>query len=214
MSIDPTAIGKFVAFGYTFSTHIEDDTIDPTFWIQPPSSLAPDGDQVVLPAGIEQVHVGVEPTLVLGDPLWRASRAAVADAVAGVTVSIDVSAPDALPAPVSDPTDVDLEPPAQVYKFSPSFRPLLTEPAPIGGEDLGNRSVETLVDGDLVGAGSTADLRFDPLALVAEVSRYVPLERGDLVALGEGESPVVEAPGTVTARIEGVGELSTRIETV
>lgn len=211
MAIDLSAIGKFVAFGYTFSTHIDDPDRVPAFWIQPGSSLVPDGDPVVLPSGIDAVHIGVEPTLVLSDRLWRASPEEVAEAVAGVTVSIDVSAPDAVPAPLRNATRIELDPPTQIYKFAPTFRPVRTDTAAIGIEDLGDRSVETTIDGESIATGSTADLRFDPLSLVAEVSRYVPLQPNDLVALGEGESPVVEPPCTVTGAIDGVGALATRI---
>lgn len=212
MPIDLSAVGKFVAFGYTFTTHIENPDRDPAFWVQPASSLVPEDDPVVLPAGIEAVHVGVEPTLVLSDHLWCATRREVAEAVAGLTISIDVSAPDAVPARDAASTGIDLVPPDQVYKFVPSFRPVRSTLTNIEMAALTDRQVETMVDGTSAAVGSTDDLRFDPLALVAEVSRYVPLEPNDMIALGEGDSPIVEGPCSVAGRIEGVGALTTRIQ--
>ena len=212
MPIDLSAVGKFVAFGYTFTTHIDDPDRDPAFWIQPASSLVPGDDPVVLPAGIDAVHVGVEPTLVLSDHLWCATRREVAEAVAGLTVSIDVSAPDAIPVPEAPPTGIDLVPPDQIYKFAPSFRPVRSTLTDVDVAALADRQVETTVDGTSMAIGATDDLRFDPLALVAEVSRYVPLEPNDMIALGEGDSPIVEGPCSVTGRIEGVGALTTRIQ--
>ncbi|MDX1745611.1 MAG: fumarylacetoacetate hydrolase family protein, partial [Halobacteriales archaeon] len=136
-------------------------------------------------------------------------------AVGGMTISIDVSIPSALPArDVDDPSPpFTLHPPAQVYKFAPGFRPVLSEPVSLGISALPDRRVEGIVDGENVTTGSTDDLRFDPLDLVAEVTRYLPLEPGDLVALGEGESPVVQAPCAVTGHLAGIGDLSTTVVT-
>lgn len=213
MPYDLSTVGKFVAFGYTFATHIEDPEQDPAFWLQPSSSLIPEETPISLPPGVDSVHIGVEPTLVLGDHLWRATPDEVEAAVDGVTVSIDVSAPEALP--VGDSIDpapgFALLPPDQIYKFSPGFRPVLTDPAVIEYSELVTRSIEGIVDGETRTVGTMGDMRFDPLALVAEVSRYVPLEPNDMIALGEGESPVVEAPCEVTGRIDEIGELNTRV---
>ena len=208
MSIDLASIGKFVAFGYTFSTHVEDPDREPAFWIQPPSSLIPEEEPVVVPSGIDEVSLGPEPTVVVSDRLWRASRDEVADAIGGVTISNDVSASESLPASIPESHDFAMDPPDQIYKFAPTFRPVLTEPVDLGADDLDDLAVEAYVDGERVSAGSTADMRFDPLALVSEVSRYVPLEPGDLIALGEPHSPIVDDECEVACRVEGVGELA------
>jgi 2-keto-4-pentenoate hydratase/2-oxohepta-3-ene-1,7-dioic acid hydratase in catechol pathway len=76
-----------------------------------------------------------------------------------------------------------------------------------------------LVDGEVVQADSTADLLFDPVALVEYVSTIVRLSPGDIIAtgtpggVGHARQPQRFLVGgeTVVAEIEGLGRLENRV---
>ena len=71
------------------------------------------------------------------------------------------------------------------------------------------------VDGELMQKDSTADLLFDPVALVQYVSTMIRLEPGDLIAtgtpggVGHARKPEVylSAGQRVVTEIEGIGRL-------
>ena len=71
------------------------------------------------------------------------------------------------------------------------------------------------VDGDVMQSDTTADLLFDPVALVQYVSTMVRLHPGDIIAtgtpggVGHARAPKRYLVGgeTVVAEIEGIGRL-------
>ena len=75
------------------------------------------------------------------------------------------------------------------------------------------------VDGEVMQSGSTADLLFDPVALVEYVSTIVRLRPGDIIAtgtpagVGHARAPqrVLTGGETVVTEIEGLGRLENRV---
>jgi 2-keto-4-pentenoate hydratase/2-oxohepta-3-ene-1,7-dioic acid hydratase in catechol pathway len=67
--------------------------------------------------------------------------------------------------------------------------------------------------------GHTSDMRFSIAEVIAYLSRHVRLETGDLIATGTparlrgplGPERHLEVGDVVTAWIEGIGELTTRV---
>ena len=74
------------------------------------------------------------------------------------------------------------------------------------------RANETLVDGEIMQSGTTADMLFSVGELIAFTSRHVTLRPGDLILTGTPDGvglgrtpPVYMKPGsTVTVRIDGL----------
>jgi 2-keto-4-pentenoate hydratase/2-oxohepta-3-ene-1,7-dioic acid hydratase in catechol pathway len=76
------------------------------------------------------------------------------------------------------------------------------------------------INGEPIQDGRTSEMRFSIAELVAFLSRHVKLRPGDLIATGTpvrlptppGPDRHLEPGDVVTARIEGIGQLTTRIE--
>jgi acylpyruvate hydrolase len=75
------------------------------------------------------------------------------------------------------------------------------------------------VDGEVMQSGSTADLLFDPVALVEYISTIVRLHPGDIIAtgtpagVGHARDPQRFLVGgeTVVTEIDGLGRLENRV---
>jgi 2-keto-4-pentenoate hydratase/2-oxohepta-3-ene-1,7-dioic acid hydratase in catechol pathway len=167
------------------------------------------GETVEITPEVEAVGVGPELTAVVGEELWRPDAAEAADAIAGFTVSNDVSAGGRWP---GNPSETVL---SRGYKMLPTFRPVLTEAVEITVEEASDLRIEAFVDGEQVADASTAGTRWSIGEMVREVATVMPLSPGDLVALGEPHCEGrIEDQGEVTCRIEGIGELTNPIERV
>ncbi|HEY7131332.1 MAG TPA: fumarylacetoacetate hydrolase family protein [Candidatus Limnocylindrales bacterium] len=75
------------------------------------------------------------------------------------------------------------------------------------------------INGEAIQDGRTADMRFSIAEIVSYLSRHLELRPGDLIATGTparldtppGPDRHLEAGDVVVCRIEGIGELTTRI---
>ncbi len=202
MHIDLDDVGTFVALGHTFGSHAVAPVDWPMVWTEPEQALVPEGEAVVIPPEIEDASIGPELTAVLGEELHRATPAEAEKAVSALTVTNDISATGAWPGhPGGDVT-------SPAYKMFPTFRPVLTEGVPYDGSDE-ERAITAHIDGETASESTTEEMRFTLGEMVADVSRVLQLEAGDMVALGEPHAEgTLRGAAEVTCEIEGVGELS------
>jgi 2-keto-4-pentenoate hydratase/2-oxohepta-3-ene-1,7-dioic acid hydratase in catechol pathway len=90
---------------------------------------------------------------------------------------------------------------------------------PAGEVDTKNLKLETIVDGEVMQSGTTAEMLFSVGELIAFASRHVTLRPGDLILTGTPDGvgmartpPRYMKPGaSVTARIEGLGSITNSI---
>jgi 5-oxopent-3-ene-1,2,5-tricarboxylate decarboxylase/2-hydroxyhepta-2,4-diene-1,7-dioate isomerase len=78
--------------------------------------------------------------------------------------------------------------------------------------DFHSKTIETIVNGEVMQSGNTDEMEWDMHYLVADLARTITLLPGDVILSGTpvGSRPV--APGDkVTVRVEGLGELTNRI---
>ena len=83
--------------------------------------------------------------------------------------------------------------------------------------DLGERELTTTVNGELRQSGTIGDLIFDIPALVADISQFIELQPGDLIATGTPggvghamDPPSYLEPGDVVeVSLDGLGALTT-----
>ena len=93
--------------------------------------------------------------------------------------------------------------------------PVLVTPDELPGGVRPTLAITCEVDGELMQKDSTADLLFDPVALVQYVSTMIRLEPGDLIAtgtpggVGHARKPEVylSAGHRVVTEIQGIGRL-------
>ena len=117
----------------------------------------------------------------IGRPARRVTRAEALDAIAGYTISNDVTTRDALIR--ADARGLGLD--WLAGKCAPTFLPTgpLLVPAAHAGDPMALR-ITLKVNGRTMQDESTADMLFDVAALIAHISAVAELRPGDLVLTG------------------------------
>lgn len=201
-------VGKIVAVGRNYAAHIAEmggdpDASPPVVFFKPSTALVADGDTVELPRGAGAVHHEVELVAVIGKPGRRIPEDHALDHVLGYAVGVDLTLRD-----VQSEAKRSGSPWALAKGFDGSAPVSAVAPREEVGDGAG-LAIRLAVDGETRQEGSTDRMIRSVARIVAHVSRFVTLERGDLVFTGtpEGVGPVV--PGNrVEAEIERVGRLT------
>ena len=161
-----------------------------------PSSLVPDGEDIVFPDDATNVHFEGELVLIVGK---RAKNVPVEEAsgyVFGVTIGNDLVDREWL---LED---------LQWFraKGSDGFGPI--GPAIVTGVDYDHLALETRINGEVRQSSNTSELVFSPDELLSYCSRYVTLLPGDVLFTGTpGKTQAVAKGDTIEVEIEGIGVL-------
>jgi 5-oxopent-3-ene-1,2,5-tricarboxylate decarboxylase/2-hydroxyhepta-2,4-diene-1,7-dioate isomerase len=173
----------------------------PVLYLKPRNTLAVDGDPVRIPAAAAELEVGACVGIVLGRTACRLTEAGALDHVAGFLIVNDVSVPHP-----------DYYRPSVRYKARDGFCPLgprVTARTAAGDPDA--LVIRTYVDGMLVQTAGTADLIRSTARLLADVTEFMTLAPGDVLAVGAAApAPRVRAGQTVAIEIDGLGTLTNR----
>jgi acylpyruvate hydrolase len=159
----------------------------------------------VLPSVSEKVDWEVELGVIIGRPVYRATAAEAAAAIAGYTVVNDVSMRD-----WQSRTLQWLQ--GKMFERTTPVGPYLVTAGEAG--DAADLEVRCEVDGVVMQQSRTSDLLFGPADIVAYASQAITLKPGDLIATGTPggvgnarKPPVYLRPGNVLRTfIEGLGE--------
>ena len=203
--VPPIRPSKIVAIGLNYKDHAAEMNKplppEPLMFMKPSTAVIGPGGAIRLPMWAGEIHHEAEMAVVIGR---RASRVTVADAmnyVLGLTCANDVTAR------ALQKKDVQ-------YTRAKGFDTF----APIGpcvalGLDPSNLKIEGIVNGTVRQSSSTRELIFPVPALIEFVSRVMTLLPGDVILTGTPSGVGPLAPGdTVTVRIEGIGELTNKVE--
>jgi acylpyruvate hydrolase len=198
--------GKIVCVGQNYRAHIKEmsseEPVEPVLFLKPPTSLIGDGKAIIIPPGIGAVHHEVELALIVGRPGKDINPKKALQHIRAVAVFNDVTARDLQTAARSAGM------PWALSKGIDTFAPM-SLPVPIDRvQDLHDLDLELRVNGELRQKGNTAQMIFPPEELVSYISKFMTLERGDIIATGtpSGVGPI-EPGDLVQARIHGVGAL-------
>jgi len=171
----------------------------PVLYIKPRNTLAASGDAVEIPAGMSELEVGPCLGLVIGRTACRVPEKGALQHVAGYVIVNDVSVPH----------DTFYRPSIR-FKARDGFCPL--GPAVVPRDALADPDALTLrthVDGVLVQTSSTADLVRSAATLLADVTEFMTLIPGDVLALGVAwPAPRVRAGQRVDIAADELGTLS------
>ncbi len=175
----------------------------PVLEVKPRHMLAADGAVVRVPAGMAGLHVSASLGIVIGAVACRVPVASARAHVAGYLIVGDISAP--LPNHYR---------PGARFKARDGFCPLGARVVPstdvLDPDALAGR-VE--VDGVLAQAFTTGERVRGVAQLVADVTEFMTLQAGDVLALGIAHgAPLVEAGRAVMLTIDGVGSLRLHVE--
>lgn len=179
-------VGKIVCVGRNYLDHAREMGAigtreelarqPPFFFLKPASALVASGGEVVLPEGVGDVHHEVELALLVGRRGKRLNAARALDVVAGHAVFLDLTARDVQAAAKKAGL------PWTLAKGMDTFAPCGEFVAPRAGEP----DVELRLDinGETRQRGRTTDMIHPLPRLLAEISRHMTLEEGDIIATG------------------------------
>jgi 2-keto-4-pentenoate hydratase/2-oxohepta-3-ene-1,7-dioic acid hydratase in catechol pathway len=201
-----TAPCRVVAQMTNFSSHAEDAGMDPksiplTFFRKASGSIAGPSDDIVKPSHVRFLDYEVEIGLVIGREIpvgTEISEANLADYIAGLVVTNDVSA-----------RDIQL-PKTQFYesKSYPTFTPAGPALVLMDADELkrfGDLRLQLRVNGELrQNAIVNGDMIYPPIEALQGLARFQRLDPGDVVLTG---TPVGTALSAPPKPIEIIGSL-------
>ncbi|MBV8911346.1 MAG: fumarylacetoacetate hydrolase family protein [Gammaproteobacteria bacterium] len=170
----------------------------PVLYIKPRNTLAAGGGTVAVPPGVEELEVGATLGLVLGRTACRLEEANATEHLAGYLIVNDVSIPH-----------LPYYRPSIRAKAQDGFCPLgprVTARATVADPDA--LTIRVYVDGELKHTATTAELLRPVAKLLAEVTDFMTLSPGDVLAVGvAAPAPRVRAGQRVRIAIDGLGAL-------
>jgi acylpyruvate hydrolase len=205
--------GAIVCVGLNYRTHIlemgRDLPEQPTLFGKLARALTDPCADITLPAVSHQVDYEGELAVVIGRGGRDIAPGAAWEAVAGLTLMNDVSMRD-----YQWRTTQWFA--GKTFESSTPMGPVLVTPDEL--DRLGERELRVRVNGELRQHAPLGDLVFDVPTLVADVSRIVTLEPGDVIATGTpgGVGAAMEPkaflrPGDVVeVEVDGIGALGNR----
>ncbi len=199
--LPPCEPSKIVCIGRNYADHaaeMDSEVPDrPLLFLKPPNTLASHGDTVTVPAGKERIDYEAELGVVIGEQCRHVPEADAMDVVAGFTCVNDVSNRD-------DQRQEQNWVRGKAFDGAAPIGPVLATPEEVPDDAF----VRSRVNGGLKQDGSLEQLIFPIPELIAEITTYLTLEPGDVIATGTPEGVGSLADGDdVEIEVEGVGTL-------
>jgi len=170
----------------------------PVLYIKPRNTLAACGAPVIVPSGVAELEVGASLGVVIGRPSCNLSEERALEHVAGYLIVNDVSVPH-----------LSYYRPAIPCKARDGFCPLgpcVVPRAVIANPD--NLTIRIYLDGELRATACTAQLLRPVAKLLADVTDFMTLSPGDVLAVGVAQpAPRVRAGQRLCIEIDGIGRL-------
>ena len=197
----PSEPSKIVCIGRNYADHAEElgnDVPDrPLLFLKPPNAVASHGDTVTVPAGKNRIDWEAEFAVVIGEQCKAVDAADAMEVVAGFTCMNDVSNRD-------DQNREQNWVRGKAFDGAAPLGPVLATPDEVPAD----ASVELRVNGETKQSSDREHMIFDVPTLIEEITTYLTLEPGDVIATGTPEGVGALADGdTVEVEIEGVGTL-------
>lgn len=198
----PCEPSKIVCVGRNYAKHAEEMGSElperPMLFLKPPSAVAGHGDIVELPRGKDQVDFEAELAVVIGEQCRNVSAEDAMNVVEGFTCMNDISNRD-------DQQEEQNWVRGKAFDGSAPLGPAIVPPEEIPSD----ATVELRRNGATEQSGSRSQLIFPIPKLVEEITRYLTLELGDVIATGtpNGVGPLADGD-EIEVKVEGVGTLA------
>ena len=195
----PAEPTKIVCVGRNYAKHAEERGEDvpdrPLLFLKPPNAVASHGSTITLPAGKEQVEHEAELAVVIDEQCKDVDPEDAEDVIRGYTCFNDVSNRD-------DQSREQNWVRGKAFDNAAPMGPVLVEEIP------DDAAIELRVNGETRQSSSIEHFIFSIPELIAEISTYITLEPGDVIATGtpEGVGPLTDGDH-VEIEIEGIGTL-------
>ena len=199
-------VGKILAVGRNYADHIVEmgnrPDLPPVVFMKPATAIIHDGGEVRIPAGAGEVHHEVELVVVIGKSGRAIHENEAMSHVLGYAVGLDMTLRE---------VQAEAKRKGEPWALAKGFDTSAPVSAVAPREEVGDGSGLELtleVNGELRQAGNTSQMLHPVPALIAVASRWVTLERGDLLFTGTpaGVGPV-ETGDVLEAALEKVGTL-------
>ena len=198
----PVVPGKVVAIALNYSTHLGERPAPKRVegFYKPHNCIIANGENIVLPTDAGRVDEEGELVVIIGKTAKNVSKEKSLDYVMGYTIGNDVSARDWQNGPEKD---------MQWWraKGADTFGPL----GPFISTDIDpfNFTIQVLINGEKTeNVAHSRDLIFDIPTVIAEISRYVTLDPGDIIYSGTpGRTSQLQPGDVVEVEIPGIGVL-------
>ena len=203
----PAEPGKIVCVGRNYTDHIRElgnDTgelpREPGLFLKGANSLTPSGSQVSYPDWTQNFHFEGELALVIGQTARQITPVEVPVAILGYTCALDLTARDL------QKTDLQWFRAKAADQFCPLGPSLETQFDPT------DVRLQTRLNGETRQDSRTSFMIFDVTQILTYVTRYVTLERGDVVLTGtpSGVGPL-DKGDVLEVEIDGLDTLRATI---
>lgn len=199
--LPPVHPTKIVCIGLNYADHAEESGKDvpdrPMLFLKGPNTLSGHNDTISLLPGKDQIDHEAELGVVIGEQCRNVSEDDAMDVVWGYTCVNDVSNRD-------DQHEEQNWIRGKAFDNSAPIGPVIATPDEVP-EDA---SIELRLNGETRQASTIDNLIFTVPELIAEISSYLTLERGDVIATGTTSGVGPLSDGDITeVQIEGVGTL-------
>lgn len=198
--LPPSEPTKIVCIGRNYAAHAEERDEElpdrPLLFLKPPNAVAGHGDTVTLPAERYIEHES-ELAVVIGKQCRHVEESEAEDVIAGYTCFDDLSNRD-------DQDEEQNWVRGKAFDNAAPMGPVLATPDEVPDD----ARIRLRVDGETRQDSTLEHLIFSIPELIAEITQYMTLEPGDVIATGtpEGVGPL-EDGNTVEVEIEGIGTL-------
>ena len=203
--LPPTEPTKIICIGLNYADHAAESGSEipdrPLMFLKGPNTLSGHENTISLLPGKDRIEYEAELGVVIDQQCRNVAREEAMDVVAGFTCVNDVSNRD-------DQRQEQNWVRGKAFDNAAPIGPVIATPDEVP-EDA---SVQSRVNGDLRQDGTRADFIFSVPELIEEITTYMTLEPGDIIATGtpEGVGPVTDGD-TVEIEVEGVGTLTNYI---
>lgn len=197
--VDPS---KIVCVGLNYSDHAEETNSDipdrPLLFAKFPNAVASHGSNIQLPEGKDRIDFEAELGVVIGSQCRDVPAERAADVIAGYTCVNDLSNRE-------DQRREQNWIRGKTFDNAAPMGPVLATPDEVPDD----ASIELRVNGSTHQSSTIKNLIFQVPELIAEITSYLTLEPGDVIATGTpaGVGPLQDGDA-VEIEIEGVGTLS------
>ena len=199
--LPPCEPTKIVCVGRNYAEHadeMDNEVPDrPLLFLKPPNTVASHDKTVTLLADKERIDYEAELGVVIGEQCKNVSERNAEDVIAGYTCVNDISNRD-------DQEKEQNWVRGKAFDNACPIGPLVATPEHLPDD----ATIETRVNGETRQSSSIEHLIFSVPELIAEITDYMTLEPGDVIATGtpEGVGPLSNGDD-VEIEIEGVGTL-------
>jgi 5-carboxymethyl-2-hydroxymuconate isomerase len=178
-------VGKILCIGQNYAEHAKEMQSDvsktPIFFLKPPTAIIHQGEQIVLPSISNNVHHEVELTVLIGTGGTNIPLEHALQHVAGYGIGLDMTMRD-----VQAEAKKQGQPWTLAKGFDTSAPISEFLPASAVG-DPSTLTVQLNINGILRQSSKTNNLVFSVDVLIAYISQFITLERGDIIYTGTPE---------------------------